>query len=107
MTYTTCFRIFTTRAIVTPSRLDRFPTGKRLEQLTHQRRLANIGSVSADTDDEWLDHIQVSRFTRLQDLQDLHENLNNLVNPVYHYLRRRPCGAMFGAFTFNTPRASL
>src|SRR5688572_32868630 len=81
MTHTTRVRIFPARSIVAASRLDCLPTRKRSQQLAHQRRLPNVGSVAADTDDEW---------------------------PVHSiYLRRLPPVPRLGAVIFKTPRASL
>jgi hypothetical protein len=34
-------------------RLDRFPTGKGLQQPAHQRRLADLGREASDTNDHW------------------------------------------------------
>src|ERR1044072_6423894 len=43
-------RILTARSIVAARRLDRFPTRKRGEQFTQQRRLTDIRSVTTNTD---------------------------------------------------------
>src|ERR1043166_3199765 len=43
-------RILTARSIVAARRLDRFPTRKRGEQFTQQRRLTDILSVTTNTD---------------------------------------------------------
>ena len=59
MTHTTRVRILAAGTIVTASCLDRFPSGKRLQQLTHQRRLPNVGSKPTNTDNNWLVHTRL------------------------------------------------
>src|SRR5687768_10902763 len=56
MTDATRVRIFSARSIMTARGLDRLPTRKRTQQFTHQRRLANVGRVTTNTDDHWITH---------------------------------------------------
>src|SRR5215216_629746 len=57
MADTTRVRILAARAIVSASCLDRLPTRKRLEQLTHQCRFSDIGSKPTNTNYNRLLHI--------------------------------------------------
>src|SRR5687767_3571733 len=97
MTDTTRVWILAAGTIVTASCLDRLPTRERSQQLTHQRRLANVRSKPAHTDNN---HVLCSLFfglcTKYKALSSKHKR----------YLRLR-CGATFGALTLSTPRMSL
>src|SRR5215216_7535077 len=49
-------RILAARTIVSASCLDCFPARERFEQLTHQRRLSDLGSEATNTYYKWLVH---------------------------------------------------
>src|SRR5882724_4409425 len=56
MAHATGFGIFAARTIVSTRGLDRLPARKRFEQLTDERRLADIGSETANTNYDWKAH---------------------------------------------------
>jgi len=40
-------------------RLNSLPPGKSSQQIAHQRRLAYVGSIAADSYDKWLFHLPI------------------------------------------------